>query len=185
VTTVADTTAAPTAVVRIPNSHRDLFERPVCGVLTTLGPEGAPESSLVWVALDGDEPTVNTTFERRKARNVCSHRQVSLLVVDPDDTSRFIQVRGDASLETAGALADLDALTRRYTAHPRFYGFVYPVEQAERETRVILRIRPTRVTLDAIHAGTTAPRAERRAASSEVGPTGPPRRSRWLSPRSN
>ena len=40
-----------------------------------------------------------------------------------------------------GALEHLDALTRRYTRHPRYYGFIYPPEQAARETRVICRIR--------------------------------------------
>ena len=46
----------------------------------------------------------------------------------------------------------LDALTRRYTRHPAFYGYLYPVEQRDRETRVICRIRARRITLDAIHA---------------------------------
>ena len=76
----------------------------------------------------------------------------NLLVVDPDDTGRFVQIRGDAQLVTEGAEAHLDALTRAYTSHPRYYGFVYPTEQRSRETRVICRIHARRVTLDAIHA---------------------------------
>jgi PPOX class probable F420-dependent enzyme len=141
----SDTTAA------IPASHRDLLDRPICGVLTTIGPGGQPQSSLVWVGFDGETITLNTTEERQKARNVRRNPRISLLVVDPDDTSRFMQVRGDAELLTEGAVAHLDGLTRKYTPHPRFYGFVYTVEQAARETRVICRIRPRRVTLDAIH----------------------------------
>lgn len=139
------------ATVAIPASHRDLLDRPICGVLTTIGRDGQPQSSLVWVGFDGETITVNTTEERQKSRNVRHDRRVSLLLVDPDDTSRFLQVRGDAELVTEWAVAHLDALTRKYTRHPRFYGFVYPVEQAARETRVICRIRPRRVTLDAIH----------------------------------
>ena len=60
--------------------------------------------------------------------------------MDPDNTARFIQIRGDAELVTDGALEHLDALTRKYTRHPRYYGFIYPVEQQARETRVICRI---------------------------------------------
>jgi hypothetical protein len=71
--------------------------------------------------------------------------------VDPDDTSRFIQVRGDAELVRAGAIEHLDALTRAYTRHPCFYGYVYPLARREQETRVTVRIRARRVTLDAIH----------------------------------
>jgi len=142
----------PVEPVPIPASHRDLLERPVCGVLTTMSSTGRPESSLVWVDHDGECATVNTTLERRKGRNLQANPKVSLLVVDPDDTGRFIQIRGDAELVRDGALEQLDRLTRRYTSHPAFYGFVYPVEQRARETRVICRICARRITLDAIHA---------------------------------
>jgi PPOX class probable F420-dependent enzyme len=138
--------------VPIPASHVDLVKRPVCGVFTTMGPSGRPESSLVWVDFDGECALVNTTLERRKGGNVLANPKVSLLVVDPDNTGRFVQIRGDAELVTDGALAHLDALTRKYTRHPHYYGFVYPAEQQARETRVICRIHARRVTLDAIHA---------------------------------
>jgi hypothetical protein len=51
------------------------------------------------------------------------------------------------------AVEHLDSLTRKYTAHQRFYGFVYPEQQRARETRIIVRIRAQRVSLDAIHIG--------------------------------
>jgi len=137
--------------VPIPASHRDLFSRPVCGVLTTLGRDGGPRSSLVWVDEAEGCARFNTTLERAKGRDVQRDPRVSLLVVDPDDTSRFIQIRGDVALDTSDAEAQLDELTRRYTRHPHFYGFVYPEYQRGRETRVVGRIRARRVTLDAIH----------------------------------
>lgn len=136
----------------VPASHLDLLTRPVCGVLTTLEPDGQPQSSLVWVDFDGECATVNTTLECRKGHNLPADPRLSLLVVDPDDTGRFIQIRGDAELVTDGALEHLDALTRRYTRHPRFYGYVHPLDQQARETRVIVRIHARRITLDAIHS---------------------------------
>jgi len=146
------TAPAPARPVVIPETHLDLFRRPVCGVLTTIGPDGAPESSLVWVDERDGDALVNTTLERHKGRNVLRDPRVSLLLVDPDDASRFVQVRGDVEVVMDGAEAHVDALARRYTPHERFYGGVYPVEQRARETRVILRIRARRITLDAIHA---------------------------------
>jgi hypothetical protein len=71
--------------------------------------------------------------------------------VDPEDTTRYIEIRGEVELVRAGALEHLDALTRRYTKHSCYYGHVFPVEQMVRETRVICRIHARRVTLDAIH----------------------------------
>lgn len=136
----------------IPASHLDLLTRAICGVLTTMLPDGQPQSSLVWVDHDGECARVNTTLQRQKGRNIQADPKVSLLVVDPDDTGRFIQIRGDAELVTEGALDHVDALTRKYTRHARYYGFVYPVEQRARETRVICRIHARRITLDAIHS---------------------------------
>lgn len=146
-------TAAPVSgPVALPESHLDLLTRPVCGVLTTLGPDGRPRSSLVWVDHDGECALVNTTLQRRKGRDLTRDPRCSLLVVDPENTGRFIQIRGDAELVTEGAVEHCDMLTRRYTDHPRYYGFIYPAEQEALDTRVICRIHARRVTLDAIHA---------------------------------
>ena len=146
-------TSAALETLPIPGSHVDLLTRPTCGVFTTMGPDGTPESSLVWVDFDGACARVNTTLERRKGRNMLANPKVScLLVVDPDNTARFIQVRGDAELVTDGALGHLDALTRTYTRHPAYYGCIYPLEQRGRETRVVCRIHARRIALDAIHA---------------------------------
>ena len=138
--------------VPIPASHLDLLTRPICAVFTTMAADGQPQSSLVWVDHDGECARVNTTLERQKGRNLLTRRRVSLLVVDPENTARYLQVRGDVELVTAGAVTHVDELTRKYTRHPGFYGWIYPVEQRARETRVICRIHASRVTLDAIHA---------------------------------
>jgi PPOX class probable F420-dependent enzyme len=137
---------------RIPATHMDLFERPICAVLTTLGPDGQPRSSLVWVDADGGEARCNTTLERQKGRDLLADPRCSLLVVDPRSTARFIQIRGDGELAATGAIEHLDGLTRRYTRHPQFYGHVYPTARQALETRVIVRIHARRITLDAIHA---------------------------------
>jgi PPOX class probable F420-dependent enzyme len=148
------TTPAAPETLPIPASHLDLLTRPICGVLTTMGGDGQPQSSLVWVDVDTDGgcARVNTSLERQKGHNLLAKPKVSLLVVDPDSTARYIQIRGDAELVTAGALDHLDALTRRYTRHPAYYGHIYPLAQRSRETRVICRIHARRITLDAIHA---------------------------------
>ena len=146
------TTIVASEALAIPASHLDLLTRPICAVLTTMLPSGQPQSSLVWVDFDGDCARFNTTLQRQKGRNLLANPKLSLLVVDPANTGRFIQVRGDAELITDGAIDHLDALTRKYTRHPQFYGFIYPAEQQARETRVTCRIHPRRISLDAIHA---------------------------------
>jgi PPOX class probable F420-dependent enzyme len=135
----------------IPASHLDLLTRPIHGVLTTMMPDGQPQSTLVWCDFDGECARVNTTAERQKGRNMLANPKVTLLVIDPDDTARFIAIRGLAQLIADGAVEHLDEITRQYTAHPQYYGYIYPREQQTRETRLICRIQAIRITLDAIH----------------------------------
>jgi PPOX class probable F420-dependent enzyme len=128
-----------------------LLTAPIIGVLTTLMPGGQPHSCLVWVDFDGECARVNTTLERQSGRNLVADPRMSLLVVDPEDTGRYIQIRGDAELVRHGAVRHLDTLTRAYTPHPCFYGHVYPLSQRARETRVTVRLHARRITVDAIH----------------------------------
>jgi PPOX class probable F420-dependent enzyme len=166
------TTRVAAETLPIPGSHLELLTRPICGVLTTMGGDGQPQSSLVWVDHDGECALVNTTLERQKGRNLLANPKVSLLVVDPDDTARFIQLRGDAELVTDGALEHLDALTRSYTHHPAYYGHVYPVAQRWRETRVICRIHARRITLDAIHTRAEPNKCVEEVPAKPAGPGG-------------
>jgi PPOX class probable F420-dependent enzyme len=135
----------------IPLSHLDLLTRPVHGVLTTLMPDGQPQSSLVWCDYDGEYARVNTSLERQKGQNLRSNPLLSLLVVDPEDTSRYIEIRGQAEILFEGALECLDELTRQYTPYPQYDGYVFPEEKQAQETRLVCRIHASKITLDAIH----------------------------------
>jgi PPOX class probable F420-dependent enzyme len=137
---------------QIPADFLGLANVPPVAALTTLMPNGQPQSSLVWCDFDGECARVNTSLERQKGQNLSRNPNTSLLIVDPDNTSRFIQIRGRAELIREGASVHLDEITRQYTNHPKYYGYVYPLEKSAQETRIICRIHAERVTLDAIHS---------------------------------
>jgi PPOX class probable F420-dependent enzyme len=138
--------------VTLPNTHRDLFQEPVHGVLATMMPGGMPQSSIVWVDYDGEYVLINTTLERQKGRNMQANPKVTILVIDPQDSSRWIEVRGQVREMTQDcAEAHADKLTQRYCPNKRhFYGDIYPPEQQEKETRVIVKIAPVKISVDAI-----------------------------------
>ncbi len=139
-------------LITIPNTHIDLFQNPVHGVLTTLMSDGMPQSSIVWVDYDGKYVLINTTLERQKGRNMQLNPKVSVLVIDPKDSSRWVEVRGQViEMTRDGADAHADKLTQRYCpGKQHFYRDIYPPEQKEKETRVIARIQPVKVSMDAI-----------------------------------
>ena len=136
----------------IPDSHVDLLQSAVHGVLTTMMPDGMPQSSVVWTDYDGEYVLINTTLERQKGRNMRDNPRVTVLVIDPQNSARWVEVRGLVKeLTTDGAEAHADKLTQRYCqGKHHFYGDIYPPEQKYKETRVIARIEPIRVAMDAI-----------------------------------
>jgi PPOX class probable F420-dependent enzyme len=137
--------------ISIPVTHRDLLVEPIHGVFSTIMPTGQPQTSIVWVDYDGTHVLINTTLERQKGRNMLANPKVALLVIDPKNSSRWIEVRGKVvEITQEGAEAHADKLTQRYTGKQRFYGDVYPVEQRQKETRVIVKIEPIKISLDAI-----------------------------------
>lgn len=139
--------------VHIPESHQDLLLQPINGVLTTMMPDGQPQMSIVWVDYADEHLLINTTLERQKGENMQGNPKVNVLVIDPTNGGRFLEVRGEvAEIATDGAIPHANKQTQAYTNNrkQRFYGDIYPEEQQHKETRVLVKIAPLKITTDAI-----------------------------------
>jgi PPOX class probable F420-dependent enzyme len=77
---------------------RQLVDGPNFAVIATVNPDGSPQQSVVWVKREGDAVLFSTTEHRRKGRNLERDRRVSILLVDPDDPYRYVEIRGRAQL---------------------------------------------------------------------------------------
>jgi PPOX class probable F420-dependent enzyme len=78
----------------IPKSHLDLLLEPVNSVLTTLMPDGQPQMSIVWADYDGDSVLINNTLERQKGKNMRMDPKVNVLIIDPSNGNRYLEIRG-------------------------------------------------------------------------------------------
>jgi PPOX class probable F420-dependent enzyme len=137
---------------QIPASHRDLVQCPPVAALTTVTPQGYPQTSVVWCDVDGQCLRVNTMGGFAKERNMRHNPRVTLLCYDPHQPNRYLEVRGRVvELTEAGAAAHLDALASKYAGRPvRYFGEVIPARFAQTEIPILCRIRPTHVVaLDA------------------------------------
>ena len=137
----------------IPESHQDLLLQPVNGVLTTMMADGQPQMSMVWVDYDGRYLLINTTLQRQKGKNMLADPKVNVLLIDPQNGARYLEVRGEVQeITQEGAIAHADKQTLAYTngAKQHFYGDIYPEEQQAKETRVLVKIAPEKITTDAI-----------------------------------
>jgi PPOX class probable F420-dependent enzyme len=142
--------AHPTAnehAATIPQSHRDLVECPPVAALTTVMPDGQPQTSVVWCDAEGALVRVNTMRGFRKERNMRANPRVTLLCYDPRQTLRYLEIRGTVvDMSEEGALEHLDALSSKYAKRPvRYFGDMIPARFAETEVPVLCRIMPTKV----------------------------------------
>jgi len=105
------------------------------GVVGTVGADGRPQTSVVWVDTDGEHVVFNTTNKRAKGRNLRQNPFISISVWDNDDPYKYFEVEGTAELDENGAGEHIDELSHRYEGKP----FHTPTD------RVIVRIDATRV----------------------------------------
>ena len=143
----------------IPASHLDLADCPPVAALTTVMPNGDPQTSVVWCDFDGTYIRVNTMRGFQKERNLRRNPRVTLLCFDPRQPLRYLEIRGSVvDMTEDGAGQHLDAIASRYLGRPvRYFGDVIPIQFAETEVPVLCRILPAHVvTLDAMPAGAMA-----------------------------
>src|SRR5689334_17207133 len=130
---LSDAMAGPprTEVAEIPRSHVDLIDGPYWAALTTVMPDGQPQTTPVWCNREGDCVLINTMRGFRKEKNMRANPKVSLLVYDPQNPLRNVEIRGTAvEMSEEGALEHNDALTRLYMnkADAHFFGDAVPAE---------------------------------------------------------
>ena len=118
---------------------RNFLEQPYVGTVTTLRQDGSPHSTIVWVDVDDDGLSFNTAAGRAKPRHLERDPRISLLVVDPENTYRWVSVSGTAELTTDDADDQIDQLAKKYLGQDE-----YPWRKPE-EQRVKVRIRPEHV----------------------------------------
>ena len=131
----------------VPASHLDLADCPRVAALTTVMPDGSPQTSVVWCDFDGTFLRVNCMSGFQKERNMRRNPRVTLLCYDPREPLRFLEVRGTVvEMTENGAVEHLDALSSRYMGRAvRYFGDVIDAHFAETETPVLCRIEPTRI----------------------------------------
>jgi PPOX class probable F420-dependent enzyme len=101
-----------------PGSVRHLIESGPLAHVVTLGRDGAPQVSLAWVGLEGDEIVIGTLFDQAKLRNVRRDPRVAISMVNGERTSygldEYVVLYGRARLTEGGAAELLQRLAHVY-----------------------------------------------------------------------
>ena len=122
------------------DASRAIIAKKVLAHVASLGPEGEPHVTPVWVTLDGGDLIINTALGRAKARNLANDARVAVSLTDPDNAYSVIAVRGSVvGFTTDGADEVIDSLAKKYLDLD-----TYPFRR-EGEVRVTVRIRTDRI----------------------------------------
>lgn len=106
--------------------------------LTTLLPDGQPQTQIMWVDADDEHILINTEVHRQKFKNVERDPRATVTIFDETNPYHYVEVRGHVVEKVRGdeARAHIDHLSQKYQGTP------YP--NAIQSERVILKIAPDR-----------------------------------------
>lgn len=96
---------------------KDLAQAKNFAALTTLMPDGHPQTQIMWVGANDEHVIINTQLDRQKYRNVLADPRVTVTVFDADNPYRYAEARGRVARtqDGAAAAASIDELSRKYT----------------------------------------------------------------------
>ncbi len=126
----------------IPETYQDLLsdEKKAFAYLATTMKDGTPQVTPVWFNVDGDHILINSASGRVKDQNMRSRPQVALVIADPSNPYRYLQIRGTVvEFITNDAEKHIDTLNLKYRGTPQ-----YPLHNPE-QPRVIYKILPEKV----------------------------------------
>ncbi|MBY8885405.1 PPOX class F420-dependent oxidoreductase [Streptomyces sp. PTM05] len=127
--------------MELPDHVLDLLRRPSTCYVATVMPDGSPQLTQTWVDTDGEHVLVNSVRTHVKTRNVTRDPRIAVAVSDPDNPSRYVQIRGRVlDVTTDGAVDHIEALARKYLGKP------YPWYGGRDEERVVYVIEAESIT---------------------------------------
>lgn len=124
----------------IPESHKDLLERPLFGHLATIRPAGGPQVNPMWFAWDGEFIRFTNTTTRYKYRNVTSDPHVAVSVNDPEQPYRYLEIRGKV------VRIDEDSSGAYFLTLAERYGMQLDGPPPDAPDRVVYVVEPTAVS---------------------------------------
>lgn len=120
--------------------QRQLFAEQNFVAVATVGKDGTPRNTIVWVDVEGDLLVINGARSRGWLKNLQRNPHVALTIYDHSNPYRRVTVIGRAvDITTEGGEEHIDKLSQKYGGRP--YGAHNPDDP-----RLIVRIQAEKVT---------------------------------------
>ena len=127
--------------VTLPDGLKNALDAKTFSHLTTLDPDGFPQSSAMWIMRDGDQIVFNTAKGRRKHRNMVNDPRVAVSISPPDDSYANYSIQGRVvEMRESDGVEIIDTLARKYLDGVDSYPWLTPGM-----VRVTVIVEPTRI----------------------------------------
>lgn len=120
--------------IALPESVKKVLADKAYGHVLTYNADGSPQLTMVWMDVDGDNPTFNTAADRIKPKNLKNDSRIGISVQDRNNPQAYMMLYGTAIVTEEGADEQIDKLANRFLGLDK-----YPFRQAG-ETRVMVRM---------------------------------------------
>jgi PPOX class probable F420-dependent enzyme len=121
-----------------PDSHKDLLDAQVAS-LATIGGDGFPQATAIWFLYDEGKIKISLNNSRLKTKNLLKRPKVSLMILDPANPYRYLEVRG-----TATATPDPDYVFAKKVG-AKYGGADLSEHDGPGDTRLEVVLEPTNV----------------------------------------
>ncbi|HZG67412.1 MAG TPA: TIGR03618 family F420-dependent PPOX class oxidoreductase [Herpetosiphonaceae bacterium] len=118
-----------------------ILRQPSTPYIATSMADGSPQLTQTWVDTDGEHVLINSVQGYVKLRNIERDPRVAVVVSEPENPSRYFQVRGRVvDVTTDGAVDHIEMLAQKYLGTP------YPWYGGREQVRTIIVIEPEKVS---------------------------------------
>ena len=129
----------------VPDSHRDLLDSDVA-VLGTVGPDGRPQLSAVWLLSEDGGIRISLNTSRQKAKNLRANPASNLFILDCSAPTRYLEIRGDADISDDPDYDFADRVGSKYDADLRAF-------DGPGAERAVVTVKPSRINAVDMTAG--------------------------------
>jgi PPOX class probable F420-dependent enzyme len=128
----------PHMTTSLPDNVRRLLDDKTFVVVSTINPDGSPQSTVLWVKRDGDDVIFSTVRGRKKTRNLERDPRASVCAFDPAQPYSYFTIDGEVTMVEDGGPELINELSLKYNGVP--YTFDPP-----EAVRVVCRLTPRKV----------------------------------------
>lgn len=119
-----------------------LDEERVFATAATIGPNGQPHLTVIWLKRDGEDLLFSTTTDRQQAKNLARDPRITVLINPPDSPYVYAEIRGNAAISPDPEKTLPNELSLKYTG--KKYADFNPASVND-GPRIIVRVTPRRV----------------------------------------